>query len=622
MFDSDAQQVPGGATALALERTDPAGLGDGDLVRYVQAAERQVAYANAVALRAVLLLADRAEAAALAKSTSTRGPRLARDRAGRLVDAEMLAARTGIDEVRQALRLSRVAADNRVALARALHTGPSTAVGEALRSGHVTLAHARVAMEHLAGRPADLATDMLARALPRAARQTPGDFGKSLTRAEHALDPVGSAERYREAVATKTGLFHRADGDGTGTLSLTAAEPETEWAFSVIDTLARAELRNRRQAAGPGVDNNGVPATPAEPRADNRDNSASAVATGASTGVPTGASVAVDNNGVPTTPSNPGTDDRSPVSVAARPAVDKYGVLGTPPVPQGINGEEATGIASEAASGADETASGAGETARGRNGVPTAPYPSDAENRSRVSTGAPVAVDKYGVLGTPHEPRPAAPRPSLPALRAEVLLGLLHRAVSDPSFPTSHGKRRVDTQVVLTLDTLLGLRDDPACINGRPVPGPIAREMASGSSTLRRLVTDPVAGHLLDYGDAFPVPAPLAEFVLARDGECRVPHCHVKATVADMEHAIPRGQGGSSSSQNIGPMCRSDHTSKTAGHTDVVDSSADGSAMYVTVLGQRIAIPPRPVLEPPALDADATLDGSSETDVAETDPPF
>jgi hypothetical protein len=116
-----------------------------------------------------------------------------------------------------------------------------------------------------------------------------------------------------------------------------------------------------------------------------------------------------------------------------------------------------------------------------------------------------------------------------------VLLGLIHRAVTDPTFPTSHGKRRIDTQVVITLDTLLGLRQDPASINGRPVPGPIARELANASSSLRRLVTDPVGGHLLDYGDAYPVPQPLAEFVLARDGECRVPHCHVRATVSDLE---------------------------------------------------------------------------------------
>ncbi|HEY7859413.1 MAG TPA: hypothetical protein VIC82_13025, partial [Candidatus Nanopelagicales bacterium] len=38
---------------------------------------------------------------------------------------------------------------------------------------------------------------------------------------------------------------------------------------------------------------------------------------------------------------------------------------------------------------------------------------------------------------------------------------------------------------------------------------------------------------------------------------------------------------------------------KTAGLTNIIDSHPDGSATYITVLGQRIHIPPRPVMEPP-----------------------
>lgn len=236
--------------------------------------------------------------------------------------------------------------------------------------------------------------------------------------------------------------------------------------------------------------------------------------------------------------------------------------------------------------------------------------------------GAAGVVDNGGVVATPSRSRARRTRPSLPALRAEVLLGLIHRAVTDPSFPTSHGKRRIETQVVITLDTLLGLRQDPASINGRPVPGPIARELANASSGLRRLVTDPVSGHLLDYGDAYPVPRDLAEFVLARDGECRVPHCHVRATVSDLEHAVPREQHGRSSSSNLGPMCRSHHTPKTAGHTDLVDSAADGSAVYVTVLGQRIAIPPRPILEPGTRAQTPQAPRAPESTPDDTPPPF
>ena len=115
---------------------------------------------------------------------------------------------------------------------------------------------------------------------------------------------------------------------------------------------------------------------------------------------------------------------------------------------------------------------------------------------------------------------------------------------------------------MLTLDTLLGLRDDPATINGRSVPADIARELATGTTALRRLVTDPVTGHLLDYGTTREPPTALAEFLLARDRECRVPHCHIRASACDLDHATPWAQGGTSSSANMGALSRGHHTSR------------------------------------------------------------
>jgi hypothetical protein len=534
MFDTTRVDEPGAVAGLVLERTDPAALGDLELIAYTRAAERQASHAQAVALRAVALLADRAETVA-AKADETVTAARCRRRGLDAPDPDELAARAGIDQVRQTLRLSAVAAGNRIELARAVTRGPLTALGNALTTGEVTLSHARVGLAHTEGRDPDLVRDMLTRTLPRAAEQTPGDFGKALARAEHALDPVGAAGRAREAVKERTGVHHRANPDSTGTLSLTASEPETEWAFTVLDTLARAELHGHGTLL---ADSDGTD-------------------TQSSTGG------AVDNSGFPP--------------------------LAPPMTPT---------IAADAARDAD---------------VVSAPP------LVRPHPAAGPAVDNSGVpangtaTGSPTQP-PTPPRQSLPWLRAQVLLRLLEKAAADTTFPTTHGRRRVETQVVLTLDTLLGLKDDPACINGRPVPGPIARELASNTSTLRRLVTDPVQGHLLDYGAAFPIPQALTEFVLARDRTCRVPGCNLPAVVTDLDHAIPREQDGASSSENLGALCRSHHTLKTAGLTDVQDSRADGSATYVTVLGERIQIPARPLLEPPAYGAPPPPSIAAETD--------
>ncbi|HET8969428.1 MAG TPA: DUF222 domain-containing protein [Candidatus Nanopelagicales bacterium] len=448
MFDTDAVAVPGASAAALLESTDPTELSDLDLVAYAQAAERQVAHATALSLQASLLVAERAATRVLGEIDQANQDRRRPPSATRVE----LAHRAGVHEVQQALRLSTTAATNRLHRAGAL-AGALAPAGAALRTGAISFTHLLVLLDHTLGLDQDLTTALQTRCLPRAPRQTPGDFGRSLTRARHALDPDGTAAAHR-AARTDTGVRKADAADGMAALVITATDPDAEWAYTVLDTLARARLHH----------------------------------------------------------------------------------LGT--------------------------------------------------------------TDDDGVLRTP--PAAGAASPTLDQLRAEVFFCLLQRAVTDPAFPTAHGKRRVETQVVLTLDTLLGLRQDPGTINGRSVPADIARALASGTTALRRLVTDPVRGHLLDYGTAREPPADLVEFLLARDGECRVPHCRIRASACDLDHAVPRTQRGPTSSTNMGALSRGHHTPKTNGWTDIIESSADGSATYVSILGQRIPIPPRPVLGDPA----------------------
>jgi hypothetical protein len=213
---------------------------------------------------------------------------------------------------------------------------------------------------------------------------------------------------------------------------------------------------------------------------------------------------------------------------------------------------------------------------------------------SAVRTQAGDTVDNSGVADAP--PAGRHPRRSLPQLRKAVLMDLLAAAAAAPDFPTQHGRRRIETQVVIDLPTLLGLRDNPAEINGVPVPAPIARELATQSSSLRRLVTDPVVGHLLDVGRTYQPSQALTEFILSRDATCRVPGCHTRAVVTDLDHAIPYSPSGTTSAENLGALCRSHHSLKTAGYTRLDDSAADGSATWRTVLGQQLPIAPRPVL--------------------------
>src|SRR5215475_7245761 len=110
--------------------------------------------------------------------------------------------------------------------------------------------------------------------------------------------------------------------------------------------------------------------------------------------------------------------------------------------------------------------------------------------------------------------------------RADALVDVFARVLSDPSLPEQHGQRPA-IQVTVQLSTLLGCDNQPAHLDGY---GPITADMASRlasdeSGTWRRLVTDDT-GQLLAYGrTTYRPPANLADHVIARDRTCTFPGC-------------------------------------------------------------------------------------------------
>ena len=161
---------------------------------------------------------------------------------------------------------------------------------------------------------------------------------------------------------------------------------------------------------------------------------------------------------------------------------------------------------------------------------------------------------------------------------------------------------QVNLDLVIDLTTLRGEDDRLALIEGQPVPAQIARERADTVTTWRRVVTDPVDGHLLDHGTRQYLPDALRRFVLARDGGCIAPDCTTRSTRRlQLDHVIPFPDGPSSTA-NTDTTCVVCHQLKTAGHITVTDSTADGSRTWTTASGQTVTIPPRPFLHDPADD--------------------
>lgn len=191
--------------------------------------------------------------------------------------------------------------------------------------------------------------------------------------------------------------------------------------------------------------------------------------------------------------------------------------------------------------------------------------------------------------------------------RADALVGLLLREASgcDVASGEDTVAPRVHVEVVVDLPTLLGLAEVPGTLRGggpggpEPVSASAIRELvlADPTSTMRRLVTDPLTGHLLDRGrSTYTVPDALRAFVAARDITCRFPGCHRRAQRGQADHARPWRQGGETSRANLGMLCIRHHQLKTHAGWSIVSSSDDGSCLWRSPAGEDYDHPPPPVL--------------------------
>jgi hypothetical protein len=192
------------------------------------------------------------------------------------------------------------------------------------------------------------------------------------------------------------------------------------------------------------------------------------------------------------------------------------------------------------------------------------------------------------------------------ALAALVLAGAGSGATGTPAGATSSATNATPAtaavNLVMDLPTWLGLRDAPvATIEGLGIPAAVARRLAM-AATVRRLITDPITGALLDYGRrTYEVPTALRQFLTARDAVCRFPGCRRRAGRCQIDHAVPWNRGGSTNPANTGPLCTRHHQQKTHGGWDITESRPDGSCTWRSPLGRRYDVEPAITLEQPAL---------------------
>ncbi|HEY3546037.1 MAG TPA: HNH endonuclease signature motif containing protein, partial [Propionicimonas sp.] len=160
-------------------------------------------------------------------------------------------------------------------------------------------------------------------------------------------------------------------------------------------------------------------------------------------------------------------------------------------------------------------------------------------------------------------------------------------------------KIRID--VTVALSTLMGLDELPGELAGLgPIPAEQARALAAGG-TWRRLVTHPLTGAVLDVGRSrYRPPQPIAEHVLARDGQCAGPGCSVPGHRCELDHTteyhgLPANgshEQGTTAADNLGPLSDRCHRLKTDGGF-TLRQTAPGIFEWHTPAGLAYRVTPR-----------------------------
>ena len=186
---------------------------------------------------------------------------------------------------------------------------------------------------------------------------------------------------------------------------------------------------------------------------------------------------------------------------------------------------------------------------------------------------------------------------SMDMRRADALAAIAAMALAVESSEVTPHRRPISINVTVDLPTLLGLAENPGELAGYgAIPASLARELAADGKW-RRFITDPYSGALLDYGrESYQPPQELVDFLIARDRTCRFPGCRRAAWASDLDHAESWDEGGATSAENLGALCRRHHRMKTHGGWKL-ESFSDGSCEWTSPVGKKYHVPARPIGE-------------------------
>lgn len=202
---------------------------------------------------------------------------------------------------------------------------------------------------------------------------------------------------------------------------------------------------------------------------------------------------------------------------------------------------------------------------------------------------------------------------TLSQIRADVMCDLLIDGENAAHPDTAHGIRAT---VAVTVPALALLADSdleraaaglgPAVMEGvGPIPLRRAKELCGGDGGWMRVLTHPETGVVLSVGrDQYSPPASMKRFVRWRADRCMAPGCGMPAARCEIDHGIAWENGGTTSTDNLCPLCKGHHLVKHHGGWQI-EHLPDGEIHWTSPTGRHYRVRPerpmasmRPVFRP------------------------
>lgn len=176
-------------------------------------------------------------------------------------------------------------------------------------------------------------------------------------------------------------------------------------------------------------------------------------------------------------------------------------------------------------------------------------------------------------------------------LRTDVFIDLVTRTGDD-------APAKIAAMVNLTIPalTLMGKGEDPAILDGYgPIPLEMAKTLAGDAKCWFRVLTDPFTGTVMDVERrSYAVPADLRRLLSLRYPTCIFPGCNRPSSDCDMDHRVRWADGGTTSAENLGPLCPQSHAIKDETLFRLVRDPDTGALRWISPSGVSSDLDPPP----------------------------